>query len=179
LAVRGRLGNNHDAHVYMWTWAIAAAFAAAEADPELTRQLAVGIEAGDPASVRQLVTRLVWLEDAVQALQSELAEWRASQPKASCSGSPEAADDKCKEMKAAGEHCAVAKRAGCGLTSIRKAGYTATKRGSPLQKWRMRATLRALWQRDTQHRRRRRLGIQAARRKLLALYTARSFVSWV
>ena len=111
----------------MWTWAIAAAFAAAEADPELTRQLAVGIEAGDPASVRQLVTRLVWLEDAVQALQSELAEWRASQPKASCSGSPEAADDKCKEMKAAGEHCAVAKRAGCGLTSIRKAGYTATE----------------------------------------------------
>ena len=52
----------------MWTWAIAAAFAAAEADPErlLTRQLAVGIEAGDPASVRQLVTRLVWLEDAVR-----------------------------------------------------------------------------------------------------------------
>ena len=60
----------------MWTWAIAAAVATAEADPERlpTRKLAVGIEAGDPASVRQLVTRLVWLEDAVQALQSELAE---------------------------------------------------------------------------------------------------------
>ena len=113
----------------MWTWVVAAAFAAAEADPERlpTRKLAVGIEAGDPASVRQLVTRLVWLEDAVQALQSELAESHASQPKATCSDSPDIADDKCNEMKAAGEPCAVAKRAGCGLTSIRKAGYTATE----------------------------------------------------
>ena len=66
----------------------------------------MGIEAGDPASVRQLVTRLgSGSKMRCKLCRASLQKSRASQPKASCSGSPK----------------------GCGLTSIRKAGYTATK----------------------------------------------------
>ena len=113
----------------------------------------MGIEAGDPASVRQLVTRLgSGSKMRCKLCRASLQKSRASQlSKASCSGSPK----------------------GCGLTSIRKAGYTATKAraaGFTLAEIEDAGYVEGLlWQRDTQHRRRRRLGIQAARRKLLAL----------